>query len=56
MRPPRLTDKPVTGTYRTAYGQNVRRGIFVSRADVAHYILHALDQPETFQRTVGIAN
>jgi uncharacterized protein YbjT (DUF2867 family) len=56
VRPPRLTDKPVTGTYRTAYGQNVRRGIFVSRADVAHYMLRALDQPETFQRTVGIAN
>ena len=56
VRPPRLTDKPVTGTYRTAYGQNVRRGIFVSRADVAHYMLQSLDQPETFKRTVGIAN
>jgi putative NADH-flavin reductase len=56
VRPPRLTDKPVTGTYRTAYGQNVRRGIFVSRADVAHYMLRAIEQPETFRRTVGIAN
>ena len=56
LRPPRLTDKPVTGTYRTAYGQNIRRGLFVSRADVAHYMLWALDQPETFRRTVGIAN
>ena len=56
VRPPRLTDKPVTGTYRTAYDQNIRRGIFASRADVAHYMLRALDQPETFRRTVGIAN
>jgi len=56
VRPPRLTDKPVTGMYRRAYGQNIRRGIFVSRADVAHYLLWALDQPETFRRTVGIAN
>ena len=56
VRPPRLTDKPVTGTYRTAYGQNVRRGIFVSRADVAHYMLGALDKPDTFRRTVGIAS
>jgi uncharacterized protein YbjT (DUF2867 family) len=56
VRPPRLTDKPVTGTYRTTYGQNIRRGIFVSRADVAHYMLWALDQPETFKRTVGIAS
>ena len=56
VRPPRLTDKPVTGKYRTAYGQNIRRGVFVSRADVAHYMLSALDNPETFQQTVGIAN
>ncbi len=56
VRPPRLTDKPVTGTYRTAYGKNIRRGIFVSRADVAHYMLGALDKPDTFRRTVGIAS
>ena len=52
----RLTDKPVTGRYRTAYGQNLRRGVFVSRADVAHYMLSVLDNPETFRRTVGIAS
>ena len=56
VRPPRLTSKPVTGRYRTAYGQNIRRGVFVSRADVAHYMLSAVDQPETFHRTVGIAS
>ncbi|WP_131768064.1 NAD(P)-dependent oxidoreductase [Candidatus Protofrankia californiensis] len=56
VRPPRLTDKPLTGTYRVAYGQNLRRGIAVSRADVAHYMLRALDQPETIKQTVGVAN
>jgi putative NADH-flavin reductase len=56
VRPPRLTDKPVTGRYRTAYGQNIRRGVFVSRADVAHYMLSVLDNSETFHQTVGIAN
>jgi putative NADH-flavin reductase len=56
VRPPRLTSKPVTGRYRTAYGQNLRRGVFVSRADVAHYMLSILDQPKTFHRTVAIAN
>jgi putative NADH-flavin reductase len=56
VRPPRLTGKPVTGRYRTAYGQNIRRGVFVSRADVAHYMLSVLDDPETFRRTVGIAS
>jgi hypothetical protein len=30
--------------------------VFVSRADVAHYMLSILDQPETFHRTVGIAS
>jgi putative NADH-flavin reductase len=56
VRPPRLTDKPLTGRYRTAYGQNIRRGVFVSRADVAHYMLSVLDNPETFRQTVGIAS
>ena len=56
VRPPRLTSKPVTGRYRTALGQNIRRGLFVSRADVAHYMLAILDQAETFHRTAGIAN
>jgi putative NADH-flavin reductase len=56
VRPPRLTDKPLTGTYRTAYGQNVRHGLFISRADVAHCMLRALGEPETFGQTVGIAN
>lgn len=56
MRPVRLTGKPATGGYRTAFGQNVRHGLFISRADVAHYMLRAIDQPETFRQTVGIAN
>ena len=56
VRPPRLTDKPRTGTYRTAYGQNVRRGFLVSRADVADLMLRALDQPETIKQVIGIAN
>src|SRR6266581_497941 len=56
LRPPRLTDKPLTGTYRTARGHNLRHGIFISRADVAHYMLRALEQPETIKQTIGIAS
>ncbi len=56
VRPPRLTDKPLTGTYRTAYGRNLRRGILISRADVAHLMLGVLAQPETIKQTIGIAN
>lgn len=54
-RPPRLTDKPLTGVYRTAYGQNVRGGTHVPRADVAHHMLRVLDEPETIGRSIGIA-
>jgi NAD(P)H-binding len=56
VRPPRLTDKPLTGTYRTAYGQNLRRGFFVSRANVAQLMLRVLEQPDTIKQAIGIAN
>jgi len=56
IRPPRLTDKPPTGTYRTAYGRNLRRGLYISRADVARHMLHVLDDPQAIGQTIGIAN
>ena len=56
VRPPQLTDKPFTGRYRTAYGQNIRGGWSVSRADVAHLMLRVLEQPETIKQTIGIAS
>jgi uncharacterized protein YbjT (DUF2867 family) len=56
VRPPRLTNRPPTGTYRTAIGRNLRRGLLVARADVAHLMLAVLDRPETIGQTVGIAN
>jgi putative NADH-flavin reductase len=55
VRPPRLTDKPLTGSYRTALEQNIRGGWSVSRSDVAHLMLRVLDQPETIKQTIGIA-
>jgi putative NADH-flavin reductase len=56
VRPPRLTDKALTGSYRTAPGQNLPGGARISRADVAHLMLRMLDQPETIKQAVGIAN
>lgn len=56
VRPPRLSDKPLTGTYRTAYGQNLPGGWIVPRADVAHYMLRAATQPDTIRQVVGIAS
>jgi uncharacterized protein YbjT (DUF2867 family) len=55
LRPPQLTDKPLTGRYRTAYGRNVRGGRSIPRADVAHYMLAVLGQPETIGQVIGIA-
>ncbi len=55
VRPPRLTNKPRTGTYRTAFGRNLPRGFFISRADVAHLMLRVLEQPETIKHVIGIA-
>jgi uncharacterized protein YbjT (DUF2867 family) len=56
VRPPRLTDGPLTRAYRTADGRNLRRGLLVSRADVAHLMLAVLDRPETIGHAIGIAN
>ena len=56
VRPPRLTDRPATGTYRTALGRNLRGGLLVPRADVAHCMLAVLDRPETVGQAVGVAS
>ncbi len=55
VRPPRLTGKPLTGSYRTAHGQNVKGGAFISRADVAHLMLAALGEPETIKQVISVA-
>jgi putative NADH-flavin reductase len=56
MRPPRLTGKPATGTYRTALDRNLPRGYTVSRADLAACMLTLLADPATIGRHVSIAN
>jgi uncharacterized protein YbjT (DUF2867 family) len=56
VRPPQLTGKPLTGTYRTAYGQNIRGGWSVPRADVAHLMLAVLGRPGTIRQAIGIAS
>jgi uncharacterized protein YbjT (DUF2867 family) len=55
VRPPRLTNGPLTGTYRTAVEQNLRRGVVVPRADVAHLMLRVLDEPDTVKQAIGVA-
>jgi putative NADH-flavin reductase len=56
VRPPRLTSGPLTDAYRTAYEQNLRGGVVIARADVAHFMLSVLEQPETIGKAIGIAH
>jgi putative NADH-flavin reductase len=56
VRPPQLTDKSLTGTYRTANGQNIRGGWSVPRADVAQFMITVLGQPGTIHQAIGIAS
>ncbi|CAM5248719.1 hypothetical protein SALBM135S_09009 [Streptomyces alboniger] len=55
VRPPRLQDKPLTGTYRKVVGGTPRSGRFIGRADVAHAMLAMIDEPATVKQGVGVA-
>jgi putative NADH-flavin reductase len=55
IRPPRLTNGPLTRTYRTAIDRNVPHGLIISRRDVAHLMLTVLQQRETVRHSVGVA-
>ena len=56
MRPPALTDKPLTGRYRTRDGLNLRGGLTVCRADVAHLALAVADDPDSYRTAIYLAN
>jgi uncharacterized protein YbjT (DUF2867 family) len=55
VRPPRLTNAPKSGVYRTATDENVARFKAIGRADVAHFMLAALTDPATVGHAIGIA-
>jgi putative NADH-flavin reductase len=56
FRPPALTGKAATGTYRTATDRNLPHGFTVSRADLAACMLAALSDPATVHRHIAIAS
>ncbi len=56
LRPSRLTDKPLTGHYRTRRELNLRRNFTVSRADLAHLILAVSGDRDTYGATIHIGN
>jgi putative NADH-flavin reductase len=55
IRPPQLTDKPLTGNYRTAVNRFLKNCLQVSRADVSHYMVSNLVNKEIYRATVEIA-
>ena len=56
-RPPRLTNGPLTGRYRVENGHLPDRSAwaFISRADVAHFVLSELEHSTHVHQVVGIA-
>jgi len=55
IRPPQLTDQPVTGHYRTAINDWLKDCLKISRADVAHFIIHNVNNPAIIKTTVEIS-
>ena len=55
VRPPRLTSKPASGTYRTAVDRSLPHGFSVARADLAACMLLLIDDPQAIGKHIGIA-
>jgi putative NADH-flavin reductase len=56
VRPPRLTDGPRSGTYRTREGHLPPFGFLISRANVADLFLKVLEDPGTVGKILGASN
>ncbi|MDO6430776.1 NAD(P)H-binding protein [Flavitalea sp. BT771] len=54
IRPPRLTDKPVTGKYRFSINSFLKNCLSVSRADVAHFMIYNISNKDIIQATIEI--
>ncbi|MGP9019223.1 NAD(P)-dependent oxidoreductase [Streptomyces sp. BR1] len=55
VRPVRLVDKPLTGTYRKAIAGTPRSARSIGRADVAHAMLSMIDDAATVKQGVCVA-
>lgn len=56
VRPPQLTDRAATGSYRTAINSHLRGALRISRADLAAAILDLIDDPRTIRAAVAVAH
>ena len=55
VRPPRLTNKSSTGKYRFAINKWLPACTSISRADLAHFMLHIMDDSKTYQTTIEVS-
>jgi putative NADH-flavin reductase len=55
MRPPQLTDGALTGRYRHAIDHFLHKGLKISHADLAHFILSNIANEQIMQATVEVA-
>jgi putative NADH-flavin reductase len=55
VRPPRLTNGPLTERYLVADGSMPRGGLSLARADVAHFLLNEVEEGRHLRAIVGMA-
>lgn len=56
VRPVRLTDAPYTGRYRVQEGHLPTLGFTISRADVADFMIKAVENRSSTRKIVGVCN
>jgi putative NADH-flavin reductase len=56
LRPPRLTNGPLTRGYRVADGELPPSGYAISRADVADFMINEAETPARVHQIVGLAH
>jgi putative NADH-flavin reductase len=54
IRPPRLTDKAMTGHYRVAINTFLKNSLKVSRSDLAHFMIHNANNEAIYKAVVEI--
>jgi putative NADH-flavin reductase len=56
VRPPRLTNGPAKHSYRIVDGNLPKGGFFISREDVAHFMIGEAENPAHLKQIVGVCN
>lgn len=55
IRPPSLTNKPFTGHYRFSINDYLNKGMKISRADLAAFIISNITNESIYKKTVEVA-